>query len=460
MKTLSTRSFVVFTASFLLSFYSAVAFAAGPVVTGVSGASSSTLTGTPIIYGGLAGDELCESSSSSTCNNCRSGLTCSTTPLCACNEARINGNLVLTITATPQESATGALRLIADDVVISPTGTSSTSSASFTWDTLCQASTAGTTCENVPTTQKATLSARIFNDNNNSSDVDDDEEATTISFYIINPGKGTSSTWNVYGATNTEGVGGFTPYPGDEKIYIEDVTSTSGFPTLSYGSKAVKVRVWISDNGAATASPTSAIVPSDLDVVDDGGTLESNKVTGLTNGTAYVFRVALIDEAGNIVQHYPSASDATANGCDTNPPSSSCPWAATPDEVLGLLSEDFNCFVATAAYGTQMSKELSVFRDFRHRILLRTDLGKYLVNKYYSTGPKMARWIASNENLKMLSRGVLWPLHSLAKLTLKLPLSATVQLTIYILSVLFIPLLTLLGFYLAARRIFRSPRAN
>lgn len=421
--------------------------ATGPVVNSVSGASAFSSSGTATIYGGMAGDN-CADGTTSTCNNCSSLLTCSADDLCACNETRIFSTLYLTISATAATDSTGPLRLEVNDTVL--TSTSTSTSLSIQWENLCLASSQTITCESIA--NKATISAKLFNDNNNNSSKDEDEEATTVYIYIINPG---TASWNVYAAVNTEGIGGFTPYPGDEKIFLEDISSTSGYPTLSYGSKATKVRVWISDTGAAAAGPTSTISPEDLNIEDDTGNLENDKVTGLENGTTYFFRVALIDEAGNIVQHFPSAADATASGCDSNPPASTCKWAASPDQVLGLLTEDFNCFVATAAYGTNLDQHLNLFRDFRHRVLLRTSIGKWFVHKYYKYGPMLAQKIRKSETLRGVSRAMLWPMYKFADWSLKLPVTAPFRLGVFATMVLSLPLL-LAGFiFLLAQRIRR-----
>jgi hypothetical protein len=117
----------------------------------------------------------------------------------------------------------------------------------------------------------------------------------------------------------------------------------------------------------------------------------------------------------------PSAAEATAEGCDSGSGTKAqCKWAATPSEVLGLLSEDLNCFVASAAYGTSMQKELGTLRRFRNRVLLAHDWGRTFVTKYYKYGPYAARYIHDKPVLRAVSRAALWPAVGFSKLTFKI----------------------------------------
>lgn len=60
------------------------------------------------------------------------------------------------------------------------------------------------------------------------------------------------------------------------------------------------------------ANYKEAVEIKDLDLDSDGGALARNIVDGLDNFKVYFFRIALIDEAGNVVQHVPSTATAAA----------------------------------------------------------------------------------------------------------------------------------------------------
>jgi hypothetical protein len=84
----------------------------------------------------------------------------------------------------------------------------------------------------------------------------------------------------------------------------------------------------------------------------------------------------------------------------------------TMAELMGDESQegDPRCFIATAAFGSPMAKELSVFRWFRSRVLFSLPGGRDLVRFYYRTSPPLADWIAADPLRQTLVRGVLWPL--------------------------------------------------
>jgi hypothetical protein len=273
-----------------------------------------------------------------------------------------------------------------------------------------------------------TFTGKIFIDKDNSGTFTTGEETTDVVFKFIKP----SDDYSVYGQVYTEGIGGsqgFVPYPGDEKVYIEDIDSTTNFPALTYGSKVKFIRVFHSEAGLVGANVDSA---DQKDIpVDDDGTLNGNQIRSLENNKTYVFRVGLVDEAGNLVQLYPATgADAT---CDAGTPFTNCPWAATPEEVLGLLTDDVNCFVATAAYGSTLEPKLKIFREFRYKVLLRHPLGRKFVTAYYKYGPIAARYIHDKPVLRAVARLGLWPLYAFSATTLKFGFVRTVVGTILLL---------------------------
>ena len=51
------------------------------------------------------------------------------------------------------------------------------------------------------------------------------------------------------------------------------------------------------------------------------------------------------------------------------------------------------CFIATAAYGTPLAKEVKYLSEFRDRYMLTNGLGTSMVRAYWKVGPKIARYI-------------------------------------------------------------------
>jgi uncharacterized repeat protein (TIGR01451 family)/fimbrial isopeptide formation D2 family protein/uncharacterized repeat protein (TIGR02543 family) len=67
------------------------------------------------------------------------------------------------------------------------------------------------------------------------------------------------------------------------------------------------------------------------------------------------------------------------------------------------------CFIATAAYGTPMAKEIQILREFRDKYLLTNPVGRAFVDFYYKTSPPIAKFITEHPILKPIVRAGLVP---------------------------------------------------
>jgi hypothetical protein len=79
------------------------------------------------------------------------------------------------------------------------------------------------------------------------------------------------------------------------------------------------------------------------------------------------------------------------------------------------------CFIATAAYGSPMAKEVATLREFRDRYMLTNAPGIKMVEFYYKTSPRIAEYIAERDSLRALSRFGLTPIIWTCKIWLKSP---------------------------------------
>jgi hypothetical protein len=137
----------------------------------------------------------------------------------------------------------------------------------------------------------------------------------------------------------------------------------------------------------------------DKALTKSGLTAKSYQIDDLDNGTAYFVSVTAVDaadnesELGSITEEMPVAVDDF--------------WeyyhGAGGGEQGGF------CFVATAAYGTQMEPAVMVLRAFRDRILLSSAWGRALVDWYYINGPLGANLIRHSEGLRLAARVLLLP---------------------------------------------------
>ena len=65
------------------------------------------------------------------------------------------------------------------------------------------------------------------------------------------------------------------------------------------------------------------------------------------------------------------------------------------------------CFVATAIYGDVNSYEVRVLRSFRDDRLLKSAMGRVVVDVYYRLSPPVADFIRNKKGLRLLIRKLL-----------------------------------------------------
>lgn len=85
------------------------------------------------------------------------------------------------------------------------------------------------------------------------------------------------------------------------------------------------------------------------------------------------------------------------------------------------IASNSKCFIATATYGSELSPEVTLLRNFRDLDVVRTSSGRSFMVVfnafYYSFSPRVAAVIASNNLLRMMMAGILYPLVGILYLT-------------------------------------------
>ncbi len=110
----------------------------------------------------------------------------------------------------------------------------------------------------------------------------------------------------------------------------------------------------------------------------------------------------------------PEDEDGVANGQIKDP---GAPGFGPAGAALPAASGDgaSGCFIATAAYGSNMANDVLILQRFRDNYLLSNLPGRLLVKIYYGISPPIAAYIARNEYLRTATRIALAPVVMMVK---------------------------------------------
>ncbi|MBN1471780.1 MAG: hypothetical protein JW925_08355, partial [Syntrophaceae bacterium] len=92
--------------------------------------------------------------------------------------------------------------------------------------------------------------------------------------------------------------------------------------------------------------------------------------------------------------------------------------------VIGTMTDTFSvttqyipdvgdsdpCFIATAAFGSPLARQVEILRKLRDGYLLTNDLGRTFVAWYYRQGPVAAKFIKNKPIAKAMARAALYPI--------------------------------------------------
>ena len=415
---------------------------------GATTSNSSITENILTIWGGGSGQNPC--AASTTCNSC----TLNSDAYADCNTRQVGTNVRIRIefTSDVEYSGTTFIKDSGQDPLPGTTNTYTQGQTAFVevnWGDLCDAINDGDSACTETGSGDFTFGVT------NSSDT---TQTDTFQFKvnIIN----TKVANNCDNNTQNDGILDvgildYSAFMGDEKVF---------FPSASDNKVDVPIQLcdFKDENGNVVEAPpiggniTNLIAfHSEVDLESantkgesqrinfSGGTypnveLDPPSIDGFTNDVPVFTRLAIQDEAGNIMGVTPQAiaPENPGDPCsDINSGSEfsqifACKYSTVPLEVVGLLEDDVNCFIATAAYGSNMHSTVQDFRTFRSQILLKSKLGTWLVKKYYKWGSYLSHYIIKYPVLKKISRVLLFPFWLFSILSIKMGVLLTSLLSV------------------------------
>jgi hypothetical protein len=399
-----------------------------------------------VLYVGYAdsGSKCTTGDGTSPCDSCKdlSVTVCdsSLTTGIACNRSNIYGNLPLQISfaindAAKVKTGTSVIKATKDggalDGFIETSGTTAsaaiaantTLTATILWSSIFSKFAIETTGNVGTANAKVSFKIGVASDGSTLAS-SDDQFTVEINYRYINSSAVSTSDPSSFHTTCPatqaelgEGICGFNIKAGDEKVFVKDVylpkdswPNPSDISTAGVPFTAARVFYQQTDDTSTNKFCTinlSTASSADLKVNDDAS-LPLNKIFNLTNDKQYVFLISTLDKAGNVTRF---SSKAFLDEETT------FKHSATPSKVVGLL-DDQKCFVATAAFGSEMAPQVEWIRQFRNHFLLPHGWGRSFVRWYYQHSPPVAEYIAKHEGLRSLVRVALWPVVVFSSLSL------------------------------------------
>jgi len=144
----------------------------------------------------------------------------------------------------------------------------------------------------------------------------------------------------------------------------------------------------------------------------------SSRSMSLDTGNTYKYTTTLAVGEHSYYFHFEDGQGGSSRLPSSETSSGPTVTAAAGEEAAAegdFASWNPMCFIATAAYGSPMAKEVKTLCRFRDSYLLGHPLGRKMVALYYKFSPPLASFISQHPWLKRPVRGMLKPIVKLVK---------------------------------------------
>ncbi len=204
---------------------------------------------------------------------------------------------------------------------------------------------------------------------------------------------------DIYGALVSASTGTLLSTATGTNFAITIAPSSQGSPSVVYDSVNMRfLVVWTDARNAG--STLNDIYGQYVNV--DGSLSGSNFAVANTTVSEAGPRAAYNSVCGNTLVTYATTTTGVID-VGLSLIGTPCPSAAAAGGGGG------GCFIATAAYGTDMAEDVQALREFRDKHLLTNAPGRAFVSAYYQYSPPVAEYIAGSGPLKAMVRAGLAP---------------------------------------------------